>query len=563
MTTAKVRTVNAPAIKPKYQRARDDFRWTSALTDLGWTDKKCVDLAWTIVDRHLETDRADRTAVHWIARDNRECRLTFREITHQSSQFANLLARLGAKKGDRVAVMMPRIIETVPILVGALRSGAILVPIFGGFGADAVSYRLRHSGAKVICVAAQYRHLIAAPDDLSVVVVGASGGDQSNNNDIDYQDGVGAEDTTAASIEYLRTDPAVIIYTSGSTGRPKGCVIAANLLLAMWPYVRYGLDLRPSSDVFWPTGDPSWGYGLCCYLPALAIGGTVLSVEANATAAVCLDILERMRVTNLATTPTALRDLMVLGEARLRGRSFLRAISSCGEPLNDEVVRFFQSTWNVVPMDHFGATEFGLPIGNHNSIDMTIKPGSMGLPAPGQTMSIIDEQGTELPAGAVGLIAQLSNESNQYWLRYWNDDQATMARYRGKWSCTGDLGRQDADGYFWFEGRADDMIKSSGYRIGPFEIESAALKHDAVVEAAAVGIPDPLRGQIIKLFVVLSASAERSRALSEAIVDLVKASCGKHMYPREIEFVDTLPKTETGKIQRFLLRQKPIPASTQ
>jgi acetyl-CoA synthetase len=419
-----------------------------------------------------------------------------------------------------------------------------------------VAYRLRQSGANVICVAAQYRHLIAAADDLTIIVVGASRSEQSHGNDIDYWDAIGAEDTTAASAQHLRTDPAVIIYTSGSTGQPKGCVIGANLLLAMWPYVRYGLDFRPASDIFWPTGDPSWGYGLCCYLPALALGGPVLSVEANATAAVCLNVLERLKVTNLATTPTVLRDLMALGEAGLRGRSSLRAVSSCGEPLNDEVVRFFSRIWNVVPMDHFGATEFGLPIGNHNSMDMTIKPGSMGLPAPGQTMSIVDEQGAELAPGSVGLIAQHPNDFNRYWLRYWNDDDATTARYRGKWICTGDLGRQDADGYFWFEGRADDMIKSSGYRIGPFEIESAALKHDAVVEAAAVGIPDALRGQIIKLFVVLSSSAVPSHELSEEVVDLVKASCGKHMYPREVEFVDKLPKTETGKIQRFLLRRE-------
>jgi acetyl-CoA synthetase len=508
-----------------------------------------------MVDRHLQTGLADRTAVHWIGRDGREHCLSFKELATQSAQFANLLARLGVRKGDRVAVMIPRIVETVPILVGTLRTGAILVPIFGGFGEDAVAYRLQHSDAKIICVAYQYRHLVPARDDLTSIVVGAPSTQTPPDNEVDYATAMGSEEAVAASVQYARTDPAAIIYTSGSTGQPKGCVIAANLLLAMWPYVHYGLDYRPDSDVFWPTGDPSWGYGLCCYLPALAIGGTVLCTETNATARVCLDILERHNVTNLATTPTVLRDLMALGEPALNGKSSLRAISSCGEPLNDEVVRFFQQVWNVTPMDHFGATEFGLPIGNHNGIDMATKPGSMGLPAPGQTMSIVDENGCELPTGSIGLIAQHPSDYNRYWLRYWNDESATTARYRDEWICTGDLGRRDEDGYFWFEGRTDDVIKSAGYRIGPFEIESAALKHESVAEAAAVGIPDELRGQIIKLFVVLAPAAEQSQAVADSIVELIKATCGRHLYPRQIEFVSALPKTETGKIQRFRLRQ--------
>jgi acetyl-CoA synthetase len=206
-------------------------------------------------------------------------------------------------------------------------------------------------------------------------------------------------------------------------------------------------------------------------------------------------------------------------------------------------------------MDHFGATEFGLPIGNHNGIRMQVKPGSMGLPAPGQRMSIVNEEGLELPDESIGLIAQSSNENNRYWLKYWNDDLATSQVYRGPWACTGDLARRDADGHFWFEGRSDDIIKSSGYRIGPFEIESAILKHGAVAEAAVVGVPDSLRGQAVKAYVVTRSGIEHSQTLADEIVSLVRDTCGRHQYPRELEFVDSLPKTQTGKIQRFLLRQ--------
>jgi acetyl-CoA synthetase len=235
--------------------------------------------------------------------------------------------------------------------------------------------------------------------------------------------------------------------------------------------------------------------------------------------------------------------------------SSVRAISSCGEPLNGEVVSFFRRAWGVTPMDHFGATEFGLPIGNHNAVEMTVKPGSMGLPAPGQDMAVVDEAGEPLPPGEVGLIGQASDDNNRYFLRYWNDEAATAALQRGRWRCTGDLGRRDDDGYFWFEGRADDIIKSSGYRIGPFEIESAVLKHGAVAEAAAVGVPDPLRGQAVKVFAVLRPGAARTPNLVDQIVELVRTTCGAYQAPREVAIVEQLPKTQTGKIQRFVLRQ--------
>jgi len=253
---------------------------------------------------------------------------------------------------------------------------------------------------------------------------------------------------------------------------------------------------------------------------------------------------------------------MAQGDAIRAFGASVRVISSCGEPLNGEVVGFFQRVWGVTPMDHFGATEFGLPIGNHNAVAMAVKPGSMGLPAPGQDMAVVDEAGEALLANEVGLIAQRTYDNSRYFLRYWNDAAATAELQRGCWTCTGDLGRRDADGYFWFEGRADDIIKSSGYRIGPFEIESAILRHGAVAEAAAVGVPDPLRGQAIKAFVVLRPGAARTPHLADEIVELVRTTCGRHQAPREVAIVDALPKTQTGKIQRFLLRQIPATGDT-
>jgi acetyl-CoA synthetase len=539
---------------PTYREALDAFRWNHVMDELGWSGRTTVNLAATIVDRHANGPDGGRTALIWIGESGEVRRLSFRELSEQSARFANLLARIGVRKGDRVAGLMPRVPETLPVMLGVLKAGAIHVPIFTGFGRDAVRYRLQHSGARVLCTTDTQRPLV--PDDMEIATICLARSDASAvPGDYDFAAELARESPTFAPVPCGRDEPAVIIYTSGSTGQPKGCAVATNLLAAVWPYVRYGLDLRPD-DVFWPTGDPGWGYGLCCYLPALAAGVTVVSVEATPRPEVLIAVLEAHAVSSLATTPTVLRSLMA-SELAASGsaHSVVRAISSCGEPLNGEVVEFFRRAWKATPMDHYGATEFGLPIGNHNGIAMEVKAGSMGLPAPGCVMAIVDEEGRELPPDEVGLIAQKQDADSRYWLRYWNDDAATAGLRRNGWACTGDLARRDRDGYFWFEGRSDDVIKSAGYRIGPFEIESAILRHPAVVEVAVVGRPDPLRGQIVKAFVVVKPGAERSTRLADEIASEVRTSLGRHQYPREIEFIDALPKTQTGKIQRFLLRQ--------
>ena len=540
--------------RPSYREVLDRFQWNDVLDELGWIGQTRLNLGTTIVDRHASGPGGGRTALICIGQDGTERRVSFRELSEQSARFANVLTRMGVKKGDRVAALMPRVPQTLAIILGVLKVGAVYVPIFAGFGPDAVRYRLQHSGARLLCTTDEQRALV--PDDVGVSTIClVRSGARAGADDFDFDAELERASPFFEPAPCRRDEPAVIIYTSGSTGQPKGCVIASNLLAAVWPYLRYGLDLQ-ADDIFWPTGDPGWGYGLCCYLPALAAGVTVVSVEANPRPELCIGILRAYAVTNLATTPTVLRSLMASEPARLAGmRGHLRAISSCGEPLNGEVVEFFQRAWTVTPMDHYGATECGLPIGNYNGIAMDVKAGSMGLPGPGYCMAVVDEEGRQLPPGEVGLIGQKTDANSRYWLRYWNDDAASAGLNRGGWACTGDLARRDADGYFWFEGRSDDIIKSSGYRIGPFEIESAILRHPAVVEVAVIGKPDPLRGQIVKAFVVLKPGTDRSQDLADDIANQVKTTLGRHQYPREIEFTDALPKTQTGKIQRFLLRQ--------
>jgi acetyl-CoA synthetase len=245
---------------------------------------------------------------------------------------------------------------------------------------------------------------------------------------------------------------------------------------------------------------------------------------------------------------------MALGAAAVGDGVRVRSASSCGEPLNAEVVRFFREQWGVTVRDQYGSSELGLPIGNFATVDMTVKPGSMGLPLPGCTIAVVDDGGRELGPDVVGHVGMRPHPEGYYSLGYWRDEGRDREIYRGEWMTCGDLARRDGEGYFWFEGRVDDVIKSAGYRIGPFEVESAILKHPAVAEAAVVGKPDALRGQIVKAYVVLKPGREGQGGLASEIVDVVKTHLGRHQYPREIEFLDQLPKTETGKIQRFLLR---------
>jgi acetyl-CoA synthetase len=539
--------------RPSHEALCAGFRWEEAIRRLDPDPAGRINLAHELVDRHAGTPAV---ALRWIARDGTVACSTFAELSALSGRFAGVLRDLGVGPGDRVAGYLGRVPETLVTMLGAWKAGAIYVPLFTGFGPEAIRFRCAHSEARVLVT--QDEHRARVPPDHApverVITVAGPGSAGVEGGDLDFREALDRRPAGLAPVPRRRDAPAVLLYTSGSTGPPKGVAIAQNLIVAVYPYIRYAVDLR-SDDVFWPTGDPGWGYGLVCYALSLALGIGVVSFEGAWAPETALQILQDHGVTALATTPTALRSLMAGGPALVRRyRVALRTVTSCGEPLNPEVIRFFREHWGVTVMDTYGSSEFGLPIGNLNGADLPVRPGSMGRPLPGHSMAIVDDEGRELPPGEVGQIAMRPDPEGYYSLGYWRDEARDRETLRRGFLVIGDLGRRDGDGYFWFEGRADDVIKSAGYRIGPFEVESTILRHPAVAEAAVVGKPDPLRGQIVKAFVVLRPGQTDRPGLGEEIMDLVRTQLGRHQYPREVEVVPRLPTTESGKIQRYRLR---------
>jgi acetyl-CoA synthetase len=433
------------------------------------------------------------------------------------------------------------------------------VPLFTAFGPQAIALRTGDSAARVVVTDATNRAKLAGMD-LRVVAVEGRAGAPADGGDLPFWSSLLAADPLAEVVAVGADDPFILIYTSGTTGQPKGVAVPVRALTSFAVYMRLGLDVR-DDDVYWNMADPGWAYGLYYALVGpLLLGVPTLFFNAPFTVDGTLRVLRAYGVTNFAAAPTVYRALRAAAIDDAGAGLRLRALASAGEPLNPDVIAWAERTLGVAIRDHYGQTEQGMMIANATApaLRRPLRPGSMGVALPGFRAAIVDGAGHELGPGAEGQIALDIARSPLSWFRgyyrapEWSDERIVGGRYY----LSGDAGSRDADGYVHFTGRADDIISSAGYRIGPFEVESALMGHPAVAEAAAVGQPDELRGEVVAAFVVLKPSHAPSDDLAADLSRFVKTNLSAHAYPRAITFVAALPKTPSGKVQRFLLRQQ-------
>lgn len=546
------------AINPNmasYEEAVRDFNWADIEAQFTWAKTGKVNMAYEAIDKHVDNGNGERLALCYSdpARDER---YTYADIKQQSDKFANVLRSLGITKGDRVFIFMPRTPELYFSLLGILKIGAVAGPLFEAFMETAVKDRLLDSEAVAIVTTPALMSRIPRdqlPDLKHIIVFGDDV--PADEGIVNFNEAMAAA-SDVSNIEFLDREAGMLLhYTSGSTGRPKGIYHVHNAMIQHYHTGRVVLDLK-EGDVYWCTADPGWvtgtSYGI--FAPFLhgvtnvVRGGRFSPQDWYAT-------LQKYKITVWYSAPTAFRMLMGAGDDVVNGYdlSSLRHVMSVGEPLNPEVVRWGLKIYNHRIHDTWWMTETGGQL-ICNYPAMEIKPGSMGRPVPGIQAAIIDDQGNELPPFRMGNLA-IRTPWPSMMRKVWNNPTKYEEYFHiPGWYVSGDSAYMDDEGYFWFQGRIDDVINTSGERVGPFEVESKLVEHPAVAEAGVIGKPDPLRGEVIKAFISLREGYVPSEELKADIAKFVKVGLSAHAAPREIEFKDKLPKTRSGKIMRRVLK---------
>ncbi|MCA8052514.1 acyl-CoA synthetase [Burkholderia arboris] len=536
---------------PAYADAVARFSIETAAAQLHGDLERGLNACVECCDRHAT---ADAVALDWIDIGGQHHRFTFAQMQALSARVANLLVAQGVKSGDVVAGLLPRTPELIATILGTWRAGAVYQPLFTAFGPKAIEHRLRMSDARLVVTNVANRAKLDEIADCPAVATVREPGDTLPAHDIDFRAALDAQSDTFEPVLRKGSDLFMMMSTSGTTGLPKGVPVPLYALLAFGAYTRDAVDLC-AGDRFWNIADPGWAYGLYYAITGpLVLGHATTLYEGSFTVDSTYDVIERLGITSLAGSPTAYRMLMAAGpEAAARVKGKLRVVSSAGEPLNPEVVRWFDAVLGAPIYDHYGQTELGMVVNNHHGLSHVVHVGSAGFAMPGYRVAVLDEAGRELGPGEPGNLAIDIARSPLLWFRgYWQQDTPAIA---GGYYRTGDNVELEPDGTVSFIGRADDVITSSGYRIGPFDVESALIEHPAVSEAAVIGVPDPERTEIVKAFVVLSKGFDGTPELAEELSLHVKRRLSAHAYPRAIDFVDALPKTPSGKIQRFVLRK--------
>lgn len=513
-----------------------------------------------------------RIAIHYEDDAGNAASLTYADLLRDAKRLAQAMHRHGVTRGDRVAIVLPQRPETAVAHIACHLIGAVAMPLSILFGPEALAYRLQDSAATMAIVD---QAAIAALNDVRrdcpslkrILGIECDG-------ELDWTSELAASDGNLEAVPTSPHDPAILIYTSGTTGAPKGALLPQSALLGnLTGFVASQNWFPQQGDVFWSPADWAWTGGLMdALLPSLYFGMPIVGYRGRFSAETAFRLMEKYGVTNTFLFPTALKMMMkAIPAPREHYRLRLRAIMSAGEAVGDAVFHWVQDALGVTVNEMFGQTEMNYIVGN-SAGRWPARPGSMGRPYPGHRVAVVDDDGNPVAPGVVGEVALHRTDIHGhpdpvFFLGYWNNPQATAAKYSGDWCRTGDLASSDADGYLWYQGRADDMFKAAGYRIGPSEIENCLVKHPSVVNAAVVPKPDPERGNIVKAFIVLAENAGiadeagRQRLVAE-LQEHVRGKLAPYEYPKEIEFLDALPMTTTGKVQRRILREREAQQAT-
>ena len=569
-----VKGAGRPGLCPNladYEQMRREFNWevARALLD-GLPGGRGLNIAHEAVDRHADGPRAERHALRWIGRTGNQRVFTYRDLKAATNRFANALRNLGVREGDSVFVLAGRIPELYITVLGSLKAKCVVSPLFSAFGPEPIATRLTIGAGRVLVTTdALYRRKVAAiraqlPQLEHVILVPEESDAQTSlPNTLDWQSLVETQYPEFAIPPTSPEDRALLHFTSGTTGRPKGAIHVHEAVVTHHVTGLYALDLH-DDDIFWCTADPGWvtgtSYGI---IAPLTNGVTSVVAEAEFDAATWYGILQRERVTVWYTAPTAIRMMMKLGAEAVRGNdlSSLRFLASVGEPLNPEAVVWGQQVFGLPFHDNWWQTETGgIMIANFASMD--VKPGSMGRPLPGIEATVVQRNadGSVSPIEQAMVEGELALKSGwpSMMRGYLNEEERYRKCFVGEWYLTGDLAMRDVDDYFWFVGRADDVIKSSGHLIGPFEVESALMEHPAVAEAGVIGKPDQMAGEIVKAFVSLNPGFTASEGLRRELLGHARKRLGAVVAPKEIGFSPGLPRTRSGKIMRRLLKAREL-----
>jgi acetyl-CoA synthetase len=529
-----------------YQEIYRNFRWNIP---------EQANIAEMIVDRHAERD-PNLVALIYEDLDGNETRYTFSQIRDAANRVGNALVGMGLVRGDRLGICLSQRPETAITHVACFKTGIISMPLFTQFGPDAIQHRLGNSGARVVVTDLEnlpkIETVIPELPALEHVLVIDGGGESGR-----IRSYWSLAQRASSSLQTLRTrssDPAIIVYTSGTTGAPKGAVHSHAMTLAHEPVIEFTHDFFPQSgDRFWTPADWAWGGGLFdCLFPSWLAGVAVVAHRFRKyDPEKAFSLIARQQVRNAFMPPTALKMMREVVNPRRYGCA-MRSIASGGEALGTETLEWGRETFGLTINEFWGQTEANLLTGNC-AVIMPVKAGSMGRPTPGHLVEVMSDDGQILPPGEVGVFVA-KGPAPIFFIEYWKNEEGTRKKWRGDWLVTGDVGYKDEEGYFWFQGRDDDIISSGAYRIGPSEIEDCIMKHPDVAMVAVVGSPDKVRGEVVKAFVVLKQDIKEAPRHAAEIQELVRRRLAAYEYPREIEFVRELPMTTTGKVLRRELR---------